>query len=64
MYVNNARWAGVPFVLVAGKALDEKLVDIRVQFKPISALDEKLVDIRVQFKPISGVCVEGKYVLR
>jgi glucose-6-phosphate 1-dehydrogenase len=36
MHVNNARWAGVPFILEAGKALDEKLVDIRVQFKPVS----------------------------
>jgi len=55
MYVNNARWAGVPFVLVAGKALDEKLVDIRVQFKPISGglydgkkLDRNELVMRVQ----------------
>jgi len=36
LYINNARWSGVPFILSCGKALDEKLVDIRVQFKPTS----------------------------
>ena len=33
MHVNNERWKGVPFILKAGKALDEAKVDIRVQFK-------------------------------
>ncbi|SPO24049.1 probable ZWF1 - glucose-6-phosphate dehydrogenase [Ustilago trichophora] len=33
LYVNNERWKGVPFILKAGKALDEAKVVIRVQFK-------------------------------
>ena len=33
MYVNNPRWTGVPFVLKAGKALNERKAEIRVQFK-------------------------------
>lgn len=33
LYVNNERWKGVPFILKAGKALDEAKVEIRVQFK-------------------------------
>lgn len=33
LHVNNERWKGVPFILKAGKALDEAKVDIRVQFK-------------------------------
>ncbi|CAN6675034.1 glucose-6-phosphate 1-dehydrogenase [Trichomonascus vanleenenianus] len=31
--IDNERWAGVPFIMTAGKALDEALVDVRIQFK-------------------------------
>lgn len=31
--VNNPRWEGVPFIMKAGKALNEAKVEIRVQFK-------------------------------
>mmetsp|Transcript_35892 Transcript_35892/g.113520 ORF Transcript_35892/g.113520 Transcript_35892/m.113520 type:complete len:551 (-) Transcript_35892:1095-2747(-) len=30
--VNNDRWAGVPFILKAGKALNERKCEVRVQF--------------------------------
>ncbi|KAI0563930.1 glucose 6 phosphate 1 dehydrogenase [Gracilaria domingensis] len=33
MYINNSRWEGVPFILRAGKALNENKSEIRVQFK-------------------------------
>lgn len=33
MHVNNARWEGVPFLMKAGKALDERKTEIRIQFK-------------------------------
>lgn len=54
--VNNARWAGVPFLMKAGKALDERKAEIRIQFKsvpggifetPAEAENNELV-IRVQ----------------
>lgn len=32
-YVNTPRWQGVPFVLTAGKALDEQKVEIRLTLK-------------------------------
>ncbi|KAI4116763.1 MAG: hypothetical protein LQ345_002878 [Seirophora villosa] len=32
-YVKNARWEGVPFILKAGKALDESKTEIRIQLK-------------------------------
>lgn len=35
--VRNARWSGVPFILKAGKALDERKAEIRVQFKSVAA---------------------------
>lgn len=31
--INNERWDGVPFIVKAGKALDAKKVEIRVQFR-------------------------------
>lgn len=34
--INNERWDGVPFVLRAGKALDELKVEIRIQFKQVA----------------------------
>ncbi|KAF5479761.1 hypothetical protein F2P56_000553 [Juglans regia] len=33
--INNERWEGVPFILKAGKALDSRKADIRVQFKDV-----------------------------
>ena len=33
LYIKNARWHGVPFIIKAGKALNERKAEIRVQFK-------------------------------
>lgn len=40
LYINNPRWEGVPFIMRAGKALNERKTEVRVQFKraPGSAL--------------------------
>eukprot|EP00457_Paulinella_chromatophora_P003951 gb/GEZN01003961.1/.p1 GENE.gb/GEZN01003961.1/~~gb/GEZN01003961.1/.p1 ORF type:complete len:561 (-),score=91.83 gb/GEZN01003961.1/:324-2006(-) len=38
MYVHNPRWDGVPFIMRAGKALDQRKVDVRVQFKPVPGI--------------------------
>jgi len=32
-WIHTPRWEGVPFILQAGKSLDEKLVDVRARFK-------------------------------
>ena len=32
--VDNERWRGVPFLLSAGKGLDERLCEVRVRFRP------------------------------
>ncbi|KAJ3032648.1 Glucose-6-phosphate 1-dehydrogenase, partial [Rhizophlyctis rosea] len=34
LYVDNERWRGVPWILRAGKALDEDHVSLRIHFKP------------------------------
>jgi glucose-6-phosphate 1-dehydrogenase len=36
LWINNPRWEGVPFVLKAGKALNEAKVEIRIQFKDVT----------------------------
>lgn len=33
LWINNDRWKGVPFICKAGKALDERRAEIRLQFK-------------------------------
>lgn len=33
LYINNPRWEGVPFIMRAGKALNERKSEVRVQFK-------------------------------
>lgn len=37
MRIENDRWDGVPFIVKAGKALDEKKVEVRIQFKTCPA---------------------------
>ena len=36
LWINNPRWEGVPFILKAGKALNEAKVDICIQFKDVT----------------------------
>eukprot|EP00164_Ancoracysta_twista_P002334 GFYU01003085.1.p1 GENE.GFYU01003085.1~~GFYU01003085.1.p1 ORF type:complete len:527 (-),score=177.37 GFYU01003085.1:203-1783(-) len=33
--IDNERWSGVPFILKAGKALNERKAEVRVQFKDV-----------------------------
>ena len=37
--IHTPRWEGVPFLLQAGKALDEKVCEVRVRFKTPSTMD-------------------------
>ena len=37
-WIHTPRWEGVPFILQAGKALDEKLCEVRATFKPAKTL--------------------------
>lgn len=37
-WIHTPRWEGVPFIMQAGKALDEKLCEVRVRFKPPTTL--------------------------
>jgi glucose-6-phosphate 1-dehydrogenase len=44
LHIDNPRWDGVPFLMKAGKALDKRLAEIRVQFRnvPGSPFSSKL----------------------
>lgn len=35
LFIDNARWDGVPFLIKAGKALDRRVAEIRVQFRHV-----------------------------
>jgi glucose-6-phosphate 1-dehydrogenase len=37
--INNPRWQGVPFILQAGKAMDDKVCEVRVRFKAAKNLE-------------------------
>jgi glucose-6-phosphate 1-dehydrogenase len=36
LYINNPRWEGVPFILKAGKALNEAKVEVRIQYRDVT----------------------------
>ncbi|CAF0776999.1 unnamed protein product [Rotaria sp. Silwood1] len=44
LFIKNERWDGIPFILRAGKALNEKKAEIRIQFRdvPGTMFDEEL----------------------
>ncbi|KAI9448211.1 glucose-6-P dehydrogenase [Lactarius indigo] len=35
LWIHNPRWEGVPFILKAGKAMNEAKVEVRIQFKDV-----------------------------
>jgi glucose-6-phosphate 1-dehydrogenase len=35
LYVDNPRWAGVPFILKCGKGLNQRKAEVRVQFHTV-----------------------------
>lgn len=37
LHIHTPRWAGVPFILKAGKALNERKAEIRIQFRDAPA---------------------------
>ncbi|XP_016970623.2 LOW QUALITY PROTEIN: glucose-6-phosphate 1-dehydrogenase [Drosophila rhopaloa] len=34
LHINNRRWSGVPFILRAGKAMNDSKSEVRIQYKP------------------------------
>lgn len=46
--VNSPRWKGVPFILEAGKALDDRLVDVQIKFKSRFPFPANTLTIKIQ----------------
>ena len=64
--IRNDRWEGVPFILKAGKALDEAKVEIRIQFKDVargifSDIARNELVMRVQPKEAIYLKMNAKY---
>eukprot|EP00854_Cymbomonas_tetramitiformis_P007691 gene7691-9154_t len=57
--INNDRWKGVPFILKAGKALDERKCEVRIQFKEASGhmFDTKMArnELVLRIQPDEGM---------
>ncbi|KAF5206536.1 Glucose-6-phosphate 1-dehydrogenase protein [Thalictrum thalictroides] len=65
LFINNARWDGVPFLMKAGKALHSKMAEIRVQFRPVPGnlfnsifgtdLDRATNELVIRVQPDEGI---------
>ncbi|KAL6756482.1 plastidic glucose-6-phosphate dehydrogenase [Haematococcus lacustris] len=65
LHINNARWDGVPFLLKAGKALNTRRAEIRVQFRQVpgniykerfgSNLDLATNELVIRIQPKEGI---------
>lgn len=66
MYVDNERWAGVPFIMKAGKALNERKAEVRIQLQDVpgasSTFDGRVVprnEVVVRLQPDEAVYVKS-----
>eukprot|EP01024_Parvocaulis_polyphysoides_P006243 TRINITY_DN11630_c0_g2_i1.p1 TRINITY_DN11630_c0_g2~~TRINITY_DN11630_c0_g2_i1.p1 ORF type:complete len:575 (-),score=75.89 TRINITY_DN11630_c0_g2_i1:281-2005(-) len=65
LFINNARWDGVPFLLKAGKALHSRHAEIRVQFRHVPGnlfksrfgadLDKNTNELVIRIQPKEGI---------
>lgn len=65
MFINNARWDGVPFLMKAGKALHTRGAEIRVQFRHVPGnlykksfatnLDNATNELVIRVQPDEGI---------
>lgn len=52
MRVNNPRWDGVPFIMKAGKALNERKGEIRIQFKAPPGAAHMFPDVEIPIQEL------------
>uniref|UniRef100_A0A2N9IIJ9 Glucose-6-phosphate 1-dehydrogenase n=1 Tax=Fagus sylvatica TaxID=28930 RepID=A0A2N9IIJ9_FAGSY len=65
LFINNARWDGVPFLMIAGKAVHSKRTEIRVQFRHVPGnlynrkfgtdLDEATNELVIRIQPDEAI---------
>lgn len=59
-FVNSQRWNGVPFILEAGKALDDRIVDVQIKFKSRFPFPANTLSIQIQPKATVSLNVHMK----
>lgn len=60
LHINNPRWAGVPFVLKAGKALNENRAEVRIKFQQVPGIIAELAacqenELIIRIQPGEGI---------
>jgi len=61
LWINNSRWAGVPFILKTAKAVDERKAEIRIQFhKSPTALfpEAQINELVIRIQPSEAVYIK------
>ena len=54
LYIRNERWDGVPFILRAGKALNERKAEVRACKRWLFGPFHNAQQVRIQFKDVPG----------
>ena len=62
MKVNNERWEGVPFLVKAGKALNERKVEVRRRKLPLVIISKCTLQVRIQYKDVLGDIFDGNAI--
>ena len=70
LFIDNWRWAGVPFYLRTGKRLPQRVTEVAVQFKraplmlfretPVNALSSNAIVLRIQPNEGISLCFDAK----
>lgn len=65
LFIKNESWDHVPFILIAGKALDEQKVEIRIQYKCINEVFDNILrnELIICVQPEEGIYlnINSKY---
>jgi len=61
LWINNSRWAGVPFILKTAKAVDERKAEIRIQYhkSPTTLFPEAQInELVIRIQPSEAVYIK------
>ena len=64
LYVNNDRWRGVPFVLKAGKALNERKAEVRRYFHDVTDFISKTGPISLSAYRSQSKCSSRRRMMK
>jgi len=57
LYIDNARWHGVPFIMKAAKAVEERKGEVRIQFHrhPSGLFDSSINELVIKIQPENAI---------